>query len=402
MVLDSATRRNVVAYFFAFLMNESASQILAVAVGWTVYGIHHRPFDLGLVGLVMFVPSLLFVFVAGHAVDRYDRKRIVVWGAIGVSVCAFVLAAVAFAGARSLTLMLGILFALGTVRAFGSPAERTVLVNIVDTRDYMRVQARYASAREIAVIAAPALGGALVAVSDVAAFVASGILTLLAVAGFSILRLRKTVRPPGTAITAISALDGVRFIRSKPIVLGAISLDLFAVMFGGAAALLPIYADQILHVGALGFGMLRSSSGLGASVMAIALSRWTPNRRVGKTMLTAVAGYGVAIVVFALSRTLWLSIVALAATGALDMISVVIRRGLVALNTPDEMRGRVSSVESLFVGASSQLGSFESGVAAQLLGPVLGVAAGGAATLGIVAIWAWAFPALRKSNRLAD
>ena len=402
MVLDSATRRNVVAYFFAFLMNESASQILAVAVGWTVYGIHHRPFDLGLVGLVMFVPSLLFVFVAGHAVDRYDRKRIVVWGAIVVSVCAFVLAAVAFAGARNLTLTLGILFALGTVRACGSPAERTVLVNLVDTSDYMRVQARYASAREIAVIAAPALGGALVAVSDVAAFVASGILTLLAVAGFSILRLRKTVRPPGTAITAISALDGVRFIRSKPIVLGAISLDLFAVMFGGAAALLPIYADQILHVGALGFGMLRSSSGLGASVMAIALSRWTPNRRVGKTMLTAVAGYGVAIVVFALSRTLWLSIVALAATGALDMISVVIRRGLVALNTPDEMRGRVSSVESLFVGASSQLGSFESGVAAQLLGPVLGVAAGGAATLGIVAIWAWAFPALRKSNRLAD
>jgi MFS family permease len=383
-------------------MNESASQILAVAVGWTVYGIHHRPFDLGLVGLVMFVPSLLFVFVAGHAVDRYDRKRIVMWGAIGVSVCAFVLAAIALAGVRNLPLMLTILFGLGTVRAFGSPAERTVLVNIVETSDYMRVQARYSSAREIAVIAAPALGGALVAVSDVAAFVGSGVLTLLAVAGFSILRIRKTVRPPGTSITAGSALDGVRFIRSKPIVLGAISLDLFAVMFGGASALLPIYADQILHVGALGFGMLRSSSGLGASVMAIALSRWTPNRRVGKTMLTAVAGYGVAIIVFALSRTLWLSIVALAATGALDMISVVIRRGLVALNTPDEMRGRVSSVESLFVGASSQLGSFESGVAAQLLGPVVGVAAGGVATLGIVAIWAAAFPALRKSNRLAD
>jgi MFS family permease len=396
------SRRNVIAYFFAFLTSEGATQVLAVAVGWTVYGIHHRPFDLGLVGLVMFVPSLLLVFVAGHAVDRYDRKRIVVIAALGVALCAFVLAALAFANVRSLVLMLTVLFALGIARAFGSPAERTILVNIVETADYMRVQARYASAREIVVISAPAIGGALVAFSDLAAFITAGLMTLAAAAGFSILHVRSIKRAKGGAINPGSALDGVRFIRSRPVVLGAISLDLFAVLFGGATALLPIYADQILHVGALGFGMLRSASGLGASVMAIVLSHRTPNRRVGRTMLTAVAGYGLCIVAFAYSRYLWLSILALASAGALDMISVVIRRGLVQLNTPDEKRGRVAAIESVFVGASSNLGAFESGTAAQLFGPVLGVALGGVATLGVVLIWALAFPALRASNRLDD
>ena len=396
----SSNRRNVATYFFAFLTSEGASQVLAVAVGWTVYGIHHRPFDLGLVGLVLFVPSLLLVFVAGHAVDRFDRKRIVVIAASGVAVCAFALAALAYAHVQNLALMLGVLFCQGIARAFGSPAERTILVNIVETAAYMRVQARYASAREIVVIAAPALAGALVSVSDVAAFVVAGLMTIGSVAGFSLLRVRAIVRAKGTGISAGSALDGVRFIRSRPIVLGAISLDLFAVLFGGATALLPVYADQILHLGAGACGMLRSAGGLGASVMAIVLSRWTPNSRVGRTMLTAVACYGVAMIVFAYSRNLWLSIAALAAAGAFDMVSVVIRRGLVQLNTPDAMRGRVTSIESVFVGASSQLGSFESGTAAQLLGPVLGVALGGVATLGVVVTWALAFPALRTSNRL--
>jgi MFS family permease len=352
------------------------------------------------VGLVMFVPSLLLVFVAGHAVDRFDRKRIIMFAAAGVAVCAFALAALALLHIESLLLYLAVLFAQGIARAFGSPAERTVLVNIVETSEYMRAQARYASAREIVVIAAPALAGALVAVSDVAAFVTAGVMTIGAVVAFSLLHVRATVRKTGTGISAGSAMDGVRFIRSKPVVLGAISLDLFAVLFGGATALLPVYADQILHVGAFGFGMLRSASGLGASVMAIVLSKWTPNRNVGRTMLITVAGYGLAIIAFAYSRNLWLSIAALAAAGALDMISVVIRRGLVALNTPDAMRGRVASIESVFIMASSQLGSFESGTAAQIFGPVLGVALGGLATLGVVVTWALAFPALRTSNRL--
>ena len=392
--------RNVIIYFFAFLMSEGASQVLGIAVAWTVYSIHHRPFDLGLVGLVMFVPSLLLVFVAGHAVDRFDRKRIVVCAATGVAVCAFVLAALTLAHVDNLPLVLGVLFCQGVARAFGSPAERTVLVNIVETDAYMRVQARYAGAREMVTMSAPLVGGLLVSLSDVVAFIVAGTMTLCAVAGFSLLHIRATIRSKSAGITTDSALDGVRFVRSKPIVLGAISLDLFAVLFGGATALLPVYADQILHLGAFAFGVLRAASGIGAFLMAVLLSGRTPNRNVGRTMLTAVAGYGVAMIVFAYSRSIWLSVAALALAGACDMISVVIRRGLVALNTPDAMRGRVASIESVFIMGSGQLGAFESGTAAQIFGPVLGVALGGLATLGVVVTWALAFPALRNADRL--
>ncbi len=400
MRITPANRRNVFAYFFAFLTAEAATQILTVAVGWTVYGINHRPFDLGLVGLAIFAPQLLLVFVTGQAADRYSRKTLVVCSALGVACCAFAFAAAALADVRSLPLMLAILAAMGVARAYGSPAERSILVNIVGTTDYMRIQARYSSAREIVVIAAPALGGTIVAFSTIAAFTVSGVFTLAAAIGFALIVLPASVTPTGRALSAGSALDGVRFMLSRPIVLGAISLDLFAVLFGGVTSILPVYADQILHVGAVGFGFLRSASGIGASLMAIYLSTRTPNKHVGRTMLTAVAWYGVAIIVFAYSRSLWLSVLALAATGAFDMISVVIRRGLVQLNTPDEMRGRVNSIESVFIGASGQLGAFESGTAMQLLGPIPSVALGGLATIAVVAVWAKVFPALRKANRL--
>jgi MFS family permease len=387
-------------YFVAFLMGDGASQVQMVAVSWTVYGIHHRAFDLGLVGLVMFVPSLLLVFVAGHAVDRYNRKTIVIAAAVVEAITSLVLAGLALAHVRDLAIMLAVIFVLGVGRAFGSPAESTILVNMVDTADYMRVQARYSSIREIVVIAGPAAGGALVAISDVTAFAVAGAMTIVSVAAFALIHVRATERGTGEELDAGSALDGLRFIASRPIVLGAISLDLFAVLFGGANALLPIYADQILHVGALGFGFLRSASGLGASVMAIVLSQRTPNRNVGRTLLLTVAAFGVAMVVFALSRNLWLSIAALAAAGAFDMVSVVIRTGLVQLNTPDAMRGRINSIEGVFIGGSNQIGAFESGTVAQLLGPVASVALGGIATLVVVVTWALAFPALRRSNEL--
>jgi hypothetical protein len=393
--------RNLLMYFVAFLTGEGAAQVQTVAVGWTVYGIHHRAFDLGLVGLVMFTPSLLLVFVAGHVVDRYDRKRIVLAAAFAEAVCALALAALALAHVRDLGIMLAVILGIGIARAFGSPAEATVLVNIVETNAYMRVTARYSSLREIVVIAGPTLGGALVAISDVTAFATAGVMTLVSVAAFALVHVRATKRDANAELDARSALGGLRFIISRPIVMGAISLDLFAVLFGGASALLPIYADQILHVGAFGFGMLRSASGIGASLTAIWLSQRTPNRRVGRTLLVTVAGYGLAMLVFAYSRNLWFSIAALAAAGAFDMVSVVIRRGLVMLNTPDAMRGRVSAVTSVFVGASSDLGSFESGTLAQFLGPIAAVAIGGVATLAVVGIWAGIFPALRLSDRLS-
>jgi MFS family permease len=392
--------RNVLAYFVAFLTGEVAAQIQTVAVGWTVYGVHHRPFDLGLVGLVMFAPSLLLVFVAGHVVDRYDRKRIVVLAAIAEAICSLVLAGLALARVSDLAVMLVVLLGIGIARAFGAPAESTVLVNIVEHGAYMRVQARYSSLREIVVIAGPALGGALVAASGVAAFTTAGVMTLVSVVAFSLVHVRVTERAASGEFDAGSALGGMRFIISRPIVLGAISLDLFAVLFGGASALLPIYADQILHVGAFGFGMLRSAGGAGASLTALVLSQRTPSRRVGRTLLITVTGFGLAMLVFAYSRNLWLSIAALAAAGAFDMVSVVIRRGLVTLNTPDAMRGRVNAVEGVFIGASSDVGAFESGTLAQFLGPVAAVAIGGLATLAVVGTWALAFPALRQSDRL--
>jgi len=396
----SHTRRNIAAYFFAFLTGEGAGQIQTVAIGWTVYAIHHRAFDLGLVGLAMFSPALLLVFVTGHVADRFDRKRIVIVAALAEAAGSLVLAGFALAHVRDLALTLGVVAFLGTARAFGNPAERTILVNIVGRGVYVKVQARYSSMRELVVIAGPAVGGALLAASDATAFVVAAVLIFASLAAFATVRVQATQRAAGAPLDANSALDGLRFILSRPIVLGAITLDLFAVLFGGASALLPVYAVQILHVGAFGFGMLRSAGGVGAATMAVVLSHRPPRRRVGRTLLYTVAGFGAATLVFAFSRNVWLSIAALAAAGAFDMVSVVIRQALVQLNTPDAMRGRVNAVESVFIGASNELGSFESGTLAQFLGPVAAVAIGGAATLLIVAGTAAFFPALRNSDRL--
>jgi len=350
----------------------------------------------------MFSPALLLVFVTGHAVDRFNRKAIIVAAALAEAACSLALAGIALTHVRDLLLTLAVVLALGVARAFGNPAERTILVNIVGTANYVRAQARYSSIREIVVIAGPAIGGALLAVSDATAFLVAAAMIAAALAGFALVRVRATRRPAGTEFDASSALDGVRFILSRPIVLGAITLDLFAVLFGGASALLPVYAVQILHVGAFGFGLLRSAGGIGASAMAVVLAHRPPQRRVGRTLLSTVAGFGVATIVFAFSRNIWLSIAALAAAGSFDMVSVVIRNGLVQLNTPDAMRGRVNAVESVFIGASNELGAFESGTLAQFLGPVAAVAIGGIATLLVVAGAAVAFPALRNSDQIVS
>jgi MFS family permease len=364
-----------------------------------VYQIHHRPLDLGLVGLVLFAPSLLLVLVTGAVVDRFDRKSIVIASATVELGGSAVLAWFAGSGHLRLDATLGVLFVVGIARAFGATAERTILINVVEEHRYVKVNALYSSMREIVVIGGPAAGGILVAISPVFAFETTVAMLALAVTAFTFVRLRPTTRndePPSWR----SALEGFRFVRSRPILLGAISLDLFAVLFGGATALLPIYANDILHVGAVGFGILRSSMAFGACAMGIVLHRYQPARRTGALLLACVAGYGAATVAFAFARELWVAVAALAAAGAFDMVSVVIRSALVQLNTPDVMRGRVSAIEMLFIGGSSELGAFESGVLAQLIGAVGAVAAGGIATLLIVAIWTRAFPALACSDRL--
>lgn len=392
---------NLRAYFISFLAGDVAVQVLAVATAWSVYQIHHRAFDLGLVGLVSFAPSLVLVLVTGHVADRYDRKCTLLWAFIAEALLSLVLGGLVWMQLRSLTLFLGVVLVIGIARAFGAPLEGTILVSLVEPERYMAITSRYSSLRELVGIGGPAVGGAIVAFSPVAGFATGAALLLIAAAIFTIVGVPRTVvAAGGERFSFAFALEGVRFIRSRPIVLGAISLDLFAVLFGGATALLPIYADAVLHVGAFGFGVLRGSGGIGAALMALALSHWPPSRHVGRTLLWAVAAYGVATLVFAFSRNLWLSVAALAAAAAFDMISVVIRRGLVQLNTSDAMRGRVNAVSMMFIGASSELGSFESGTVAQLIGAVPAVAVGGLATLGVVGLWSWWFPALRRSDQL--
>jgi hypothetical protein len=382
------------------LVGEGAGQIQGVAIGWSVYAIAHRPLDLGLVGLAMFVPSLLLVLVTGTVVDRVNRKAIVIAASAVELAGSAVLAWLAASHQMRLESALAVVFGIGIASAFGATAERTILINVVDTDRYVSLNALYSSTREIVVIAAPALGGLLVGISPAIALETTVVLRAIAIVAFAFVHLRRSETTPVERPTWRSALEGVRFVRSQPVLFGAISLDLFAVLFGGASALLPVYATDVLHVGAFGFGMLRSAGAVGAFLMGLVLHRRPPTRRIGTVLLTSVAGYGVATVVFAFARDLRLAFVALAVAGALDMISVVIRSGLVALNTPDVMRGRVSAIEMVFIGASSDLGAFESGTLAQLIGAVPAVAAGGIATIGVVALCAFAFPALARSDRL--
>ena len=386
-------------YFVSFLLGDAATQIQAIAVGWVVYTINHRALDLGLVGLVLFLPSLLLVLVTGSVADRFDRKTIVVVASLAKCAGAVVLAYLAASHTLRLELALTVVFLIGVARAFGTPAERTVLINIVDDDEFTSIRALYSSVREFLVIGGPALGGILVGFSPVAAFLTTAMMFALSIAAFAFVHMPPVPRPTASP-TWRSALEGFTFIFGQPVLLGAIGLDLFAVLVGGAVAVLPIISAEVLHAGAFGYGILRSSVAVGATGMGFYLHRRPPTRRIGTMLLASVAGFGVATIVFAYSRSIVLSACALAVGGACDMVSVVIRNGLVQLRTPDAMRGRVGAIEGVFVGASNELGAFESGALAQAIGAVGAVAAGGIATLAIVAIWYMKFPALRRTDRL--
>ncbi len=397
LIADPKYRR----FFFGALFGDIAVQIQSVAIGWHVFSLDHRPLDLGLVGLVLFVPTFLLSLPAGVVADRYDRPRIVTLGICTEAAGSFAFLALAAGGERRIAAFLAVLAVIGIARAFTAPAERTLLPSILPLAEFMRGQALYSSARELAVIGGPALGGILVAFGATAAFGVSGALLVLAAGAFAFLRVERPVHEGGPP-TMGSALEGIRFIFARPIILGAISLDLFAVLFGGVTAILPVYADTILRVGPVGLGLLRSAPAAGAGLAALWFARRPPERRIGALLLTAVATFGVATLVFALSRNIVLSLAMLALLGAGDMVSVVIRVGLLRQNTPDAMRGRVNAAENVFIGASNELGAFESGTLAALLGTVTSVVAGGTLTLLVVAAWAVLFPQLRSADRLSE
>ena len=355
----------------------------SVAIAWHVFVLHHRAFDLGLVGLALFLPAFALVLVTGVLADRYDRRAIVIGATLAELLAAVAFLSFVVRGEGRLWIYLTVLVFVGVARAFAVPAERSFLVTLVAEHAYVRTQAAYASVRQIVVIGGPATGGALLAIGTPFAFGAVAVLlsvSTLALTAMRVRRLTSAVDAP----TLRDALGGLRFIRAQPIILAAISLDLFAVLFGGATALLPVYADTILRVGPVGLGVLRSAPAIGAFVTALSLSRRPPRDHVGRTLIVAVAGFGIATIVFGLSHSLALSLVALALTGATDMVSVVIRSGLVQLNTPDAMRGRVNAVENVFIGASNELGMFESGTVAAAVGTVGSVVLGGLGTLAIV------------------
>jgi MFS family permease len=391
--------RAYVAFWCARTASSFGFQMLSVAVGWQIYAITGRAFDLGLIGLVQFFPSVLLALPAGHLADQFDRRRIVLFGQIVEWIAIVALAVLTLLHAIDELGILLLIFVISTAKAFESPSMQSMVPALVPPNLLSRAMAVNGSAMQAAMIAGPALGGLLyVAGPGVVYFVAAG---LYLISTLMVSRLRYEQAPPKREPATLKTLfAGVHFIRERKDVLGVISLDLFAVLLGGATALLPIFAKDILHTGPWGLGLLRAAPAIGALLMSFWLARHNMERNVGKIMFASVAGFGVATLVFALSKVLWLSLLGLFALGAFDMVSMVIRGSLVQLDTPDAMRGRVSAVNAIFINTSNQLGEFESGMLAAWLGAVGSAVVGGIGTLAVVGVWMVLFPTLRRRQRL--
>jgi MFS family permease len=388
-----------VLYWSARFLTAFSMQIVSVAVGWQIYDMTRDPFFLGLVGLFQFAPALLLVLVTGSAADRYNRRMIMAACIATESACALTLLLFALQGSTLIWPIFVVLTIFGTARAFFAPAVQSLVVNLVPRDAFPNAVAWNSTSWQTAMIVGPVAGGLFYGVSPVFAFGAAG--TLMAVAVALVLLIpkphQKTVPEPASWNTLLA---GFRYIWNQKIVLGAITLDLFAVILGGATALLPVYARDILEVGPWGLGLLRSAPGIGAVVMGIWLVRNPIRHHAGIVMFVAVATFGLMTIVFGASTVVWLSIVAFVILGAADMISVYVRATLIQLSTPDEVRGRVSAVNTVFIGASNELGEFRAGTMAALIGPVPAVIFGGVGTLFIAGLGAYIFPGLRKTNRL--
>jgi MFS family permease len=393
------TQRSFLYFLLSRSLSRFSSQIAAVAIGWQVYDLTGSAFVLGMVGLVQFLPTALLVFVAGQAADRYERKRVLQVCQLVEALTALFLAWGAYAGSLTVAEIFVATFVLGTAGAFESPATAALLPLIAPPGSLQRATALSSGSAQIATISGPALGGLAYAISPGLAYGIMLVFLLFGVVFAGAIQLLKPAEAKDPA-TPNDLFAGVRFIRSNPAILGTISLDLFAVLFGGVTALLPIYARDILQAGPLGLGILRAAPAVGALLMTALLARHAISRRVGLRMFQAVIVFGAATLVFAVSHWMWLSVLALAILGAADTVSVVIRFSLVQLATPNEMRGRVGAVNFLFINASNQLGQFESGVAAALFGTIPSAAFGGLATIAIALLWMKLFPTLRDVERL--
>ncbi|MDB5870522.1 MAG: major facilitator superfamily 1 [Polaromonas sp.] len=399
-------QRAFMRMWFARLFGTTGNQMLMVAVGWQMYELTGSAWDLGLVGLYQFAPALLLTLVAGHVADRLHRGRIVAaCMVIQASVALILVAATqgwgAASGWASRELLLGVSVMLGVARAFQMPAQQALTPMLVPPAMLPRAMAFSSAGMQAAVITGPALGGVIFVAGATAVYATCAFLFAAACGLIAVLRYDH-VPPPREPVSLKTLLAGAEFVWQRKALLGAVSLDLFAVLLGGATALLPMFAKDILHVGPWGLGLLRAAPAAGALLMSVVLTRWPLDRRVGRIMLLSVAIYGVCMLVFGLSTSFVLSLLALGVSGGADMVSVVIRQTLMQIETPNDMRGRVSAVNSVFIGASNQLGEFESGATAALLGPVGSVVAGGIGTLLVAALWFKGFPALALRDRMTD
>jgi MFS family permease len=394
---DLLCDREFLVYFAVRQSGGTAFAIESVALGWQIYALRHNALDVGLVGLTLFLPMLFLAIPAGMLADRIDRRVICIACVLGDAAGISGFVALTLIGVKSLALNLAAVLLIGITHSIGDPAGRTLLASIVRSEHFARAQAATMLLSQVIKIAGPAFGGVLLAIGPPVAFAVTAALYALCVIALSFL----TPRPVEKKASELgAAVDGIRYILRHPNILAAISLDLFAVLFGGAIALLPIYATSILHVGPIGFGALRAAPAIGAALGAAYLAHRPITRNDGQVLLCCTAGFGAATIVFGLSRNIVLSLIALVATGTFDIVSVVIRSMLVQLDTPNAMRGRVSAIESIFIGASNELGAFESGALAAFIGAIGSVVVGGVGTLIVVGIWAILFPALRSYDRI--
>lgn len=386
-------RRSFVLFWLARTFTTFAIQMQAVAVGWQMYNLSSNPLDLGLIGIVQFVPSFLLALLSGQFADRHNRRLIIQVGQLVETVAVAMLFFATATNAISQELIFASVFLVGVGRAFEQPTQQALVPTIVPTHLFPRAVAATASATKLATIAGPAAGGVLYLINPISVYVLCCGLLILAVALMVWVRAERTL-PTRQPVTIEVVFAGFAFIRRNPIILGALSLDLFAVLFGGATALLPVFARDVFAVGPWGLGLMRAAPAIGALVMSFVLARWQLRRQVGRVMYRAVAVFGIVTIGFGLSTSFPLSILALLILGASDMVSIVIRQTLVQIETPDAMRGRVSAVNSMFVGTSNQLGDFESGLTAAWFGTVPSVVIGGIATILVVLLWNRLFPAL--------
>jgi len=393
--------RAFVAFWLARTCSSFGFQMFSVAISWQIYALTNSALALGMIGLMQFLPSVLLALPAGHLADQYDRRRIVLLGQLVEFTALLALVLLTLLHSPDKTALWGLVFMIAVAKALEWPAMSSMLPSLVPSSILARAMAMNSVGGQAAVIAGPTIGGLLYVAGPEVVYGVSGLFYLISLTLVSLLRYEQPIQTR-LPMNMKNLFAGIHFIRERKDVLGVISLDLFAVLLGGATALLPIFAKDILHTGPWGLGMLRGAPSVGALLVGIWLSRHKLDKHVGMIMFGSVAGFGVATLVFALSTQLWLSLVALCALGGFDMVSMVIRGALVQLDTPDAMRGRVNAVNAIFINTSNQLGEFESGLLAAWMGAAPAAAIGGIGTLIVVALWMKLFPHLRRRQTLEN